>query len=173
MTFTAPLSVFDSDLWGHHLAVPKEVSDVFLQSSGRRVVALLNGTYRYHCAIMPAKEIGHFIHVNKTARDALRIAVGQPVEVELTPDHSRYGLPMSEEFEEVLRQDPLSAKKFHALTPGTQRSLIYYADNVKRSDIKLRRAFVVMQHLGLHGGRVDFKALNEEMKAANRAARLR
>lgn len=173
MLFTAPLSVFDSDLWGHHFPVPDEVSDLFVKTTGRRVVATLNGTHRYHCALMPVKGGGYFINVNKATRDKLGIAVGQPVEILLEPDESTYGMPMSAEFEEVLRQDALSAALFHALTPGKQRSLIYYADNVKSPDIKLRRAFVIMEHLHLHGGAVDFKVLNEEMKAANRAAKLR
>lgn len=173
MLFTAQLSIFDSDLWGYHLPVPAEVSDYFLNACGRRVIAELNGMHRYHCALMPLKGGGYFINVNKAARETLGIAEGHPVEVRLTPDDSPYGMPMSAEFEEVLRQDALSAKTFHALTPGRQRSLIYYADNVKSPEIKLRRAFVVMNHLSLHGTDVDFKVLNEEMKAANRAAKLR
>lgn len=137
------------------------------------MVAELNGTYRCHCALMPVKGGGRFINVNKSARTALGIGEGDRVEVTLSPDHTEYGMPVSPEFEEVLRQDAAAESVFHSLTPGMQRSLIYYADNVKSSEIKLRRAFVVTNHLARHGANLDFKILNEEMKAANRAAKLR
>ncbi len=91
----------------------------------------------------------------------------------MVPDESSYGLPISEEFEEVLRQDDEASEIFHQLTPGKQRTLIYYADNVKSSQIKLRRGLVVAEHLKSTNGLVDFKLLNEEMKAANRRERMR
>lgn len=153
--------------------MPGEVSDLFSKTTERRVVATLDGKHRYHCALMPIIEGGFFMNVNKATRDKLKIEVGQAVIIRMGPDVSPYGMPVSSEFEEVLRQDPFSAKMFHALTPVKQRSLIYYVDNVKNPEIKLRRAFVIMEHLALHGGKVDHKELNEEMKAANKKAKLR
>lgn len=153
--------------------MPPEVSDHFIESHGRRLIAELNGTHRYHCALMPLKGGTYFINVNKAARETLGVEEGHHVAVKLEPDHSPYGMPMSAEFEEVLHQEVHSARVFHTLTPGKQRTLIHYADNVKSPEIKLRRAFVVMDHLARHGTKVDFKTLNEEMKAANRAAKLR
>ncbi len=160
---------FDSDLWGHHMIVPNDVAHQFVQSTGRRVVCTLNDLVTYHCALMQLSGGRYFININKVNRDKLGLMVGQEVSAVLAPDESPYGLPMSEEFEEVLRQDEEGSTKFHALTPGLQRSLIYFCDNVKSSNIKVRRASVVIHHLHLHNGKIDFKALNEEVKAANRA----
>ncbi len=167
--FTSIIEKFDSDLWGHHMIVPNDVALLFVQSTGRRVVCTLEATVVFHCALMQLSGGRYFININKANRDKLGITVGQQVTAVLVPDESPYGIPMSEEFEEVLRQNEESSIKFHALTPGLQRSLIYFSDNVKSSHIKVRRALVVMNHLLIHGGMVDFKALTEEIKAANRA----
>ncbi len=173
MEFTTTLERFDSDLWGHHFPVSEVVGEYFIKSTGRRVVCQINGMVEMHCAIMQFAGGNYFINVNKKIRDKLGLTTGQKVELSLHPDESTYGLPISEEFEEVLRQDEVGSDLFHALTPGKQRTLIYYADNVKSIHIKLRRALVVMEHLKLQNGVVDFKALNEEMKSANRRETLR
>jgi hypothetical protein len=169
--FTSVIEKFDSDLWGHHLVVPNDVALHFVQTTGRRVVCTLEGTVTFHCALMQLSGGRYFININKANRDKLGLVVGQEVSAVIVPDESPYGLPMSEEFEEVLRQDEEGSTKFHALTPGLQRSLIYFSDNVKSSHIKVRRALVVINHLHLHDGKVDFKALTEEVKEANRAER--
>jgi hypothetical protein len=172
MEFTSVLEKFDSDLWGFHFEVPDDIAEHYIKSTGRRVVATLMGAESYHCAIMQWSGGRHFINVNKKLRDSLGLVLGQGVHVSLEVDQSKYGLPMSEEFEEAIRQDEDASVVFHELTPGKQRTLIYYADNVKSSQIKLRRALVVLEHLKLTRGKVDFKQLNEEMKAANRRERL-
>jgi hypothetical protein len=172
MDFVSKLDKFDSDLWGFHLEVPDDVAEHYTKLTGRRVVATLMGAESFHCAIMHWSSGRSFININKKLRNSLGLVLGQAVHVSLEADQSKYGLPMSEEFEEALRQDDDASEVFHELTPGKQRTLIYYADNVKSSQIKLRRALVVLEHLKMTRGKVDFKQLNEEMKAANCRERL-
>lgn len=148
--------------------VPEEVSTHFVESHGKRVVCTINGTLTYQCALMPLSGEGYFININKANRSKLGLENGAILHIELQVDTSKYGLPMSEEFEEVLRQDELGSAYFHALTPGKQRTLIHYAGNVKSPAIKLRRSMVVVEHLVMHQGVIDFKLLNDEMKEANR-----
>ncbi len=168
MKFVAVLQQFDSDLWGHHFMVPQEIATRLVESHGKRVICTINDTLSYQCALMPMCGGEYFININKINRSKLGIDIGSLLQIELQPDTSKYGLPMSEEFEEVLRQDEVGSAYFHALTPGKQRTLIHYAGNVKSSAIKVRRSMVVMEHLVMHEGVIDFKALNEEMKEANR-----
>lgn len=72
----------------------------------------------------------------------------------------------------MLDQNPEADKVFHAFTKGKQRTLIYWLNNVKSSDIRIRRALVMTDHLVNQRGNIDFKLLNVEMKTANQAAKL-
>lgn len=94
-------------------------------------------------------------------------------DIELEKDMTKYGTAMSDEFAVVLEQDQEGSAIFHRLTPGKQRTLIYFSDNVKSSDIKIRRALVVMRHLVESQGELDYKRLNVMVKEANQSAKLK
>ncbi len=110
------------------------------------------------------------ILANQERRTILGLRQGDTFSVVLEKDTSEYGMPMSDEFREVMNQSPEANSIFYALTPGKQRTLIHLCDSVKSSDIKIRRALVVSNHLFEQQGKIDFKLLNEQMKAANKAA---
>ena len=97
---------------------------------------------------------------------------GEIINIELGKDRSEYGVPIGDELREVLDQNPDADKIFHALTRGRQRTLIYWTNNVKSTDIKIRRSLVMTDHLVHQNGNTDCKLLNVEMKAANQAAKL-
>lgn len=129
----------------------------------RRVLCSINGSKKFHCALMPdGKEF--YIIVNKNRRDALRIVAGDTVDVVLEKDESKYGLPMPPEVKEVLRQDNEADKLFHALTPGKQRSLLYWLSRVKDIDRRIQAALIVVEHLKENNGKVDGDKLHNEMK---------
>ena len=164
MAFSSKLDRFNSDLWGFHLPIPEEIAKEYIRPDSKRVVCTLNGTDSYQCAILTSGEGYYFVNVNKKLRDKLGLLVGDVVEVSLEKDESKYGLPMPEEFQEMLNQDPEGNELFHALTPGKQRNLLYIAGGVKSSNLRIERAIVIVEHLKIHGGKIDFKALNQEMK---------
>ncbi len=167
MQFTTTLSKFDSPLWGFHIKVPEQVSEHFLSLDNKRVRCSLNGTAPFPCALMPSGEGYYFININKELRETLRLQPGSPISVSLEKDDSKYGLPMPEEMEELLLQDPIGDQLFHALSPGKQRSLLYIVGKPKRPETRLKKALVVVGHLKANQGKIDYKRLNEDMKAAN------
>jgi len=163
-TFVAPLELMDSNLWGHYIQVPQEIAEKYIHENDKRVVAILNGKLTFQCALMPSANGFHFIMVNAKNRKKLGLEVGMPVEVELQKDTSKYGLPMPEEFKEVLNQDPEGDKVFHSLTPGKMRTLLHIAGSVKNSDKRIHKALVIIAHLKNNNGVIDFKALQQELK---------
>ncbi len=166
--FTAEMYVFENSLWYHHFLVPNEIVDQFLAlPSAKRVLCTINGTTTLHCSFMPDGLGGWFIMLNQKLRTALGLREGSEISVTLAPDNSEYGLPMPDEFREALRQDDEANRVFEALTPGKKRGLIYQVGNVKSPHIKLRRAMVIATHLSTHKN-LDYKILNEELKAANK-----
>lgn len=167
--FTAILDNLNSNLWGYYLSVPIDISDqIIKEQKDRRVVCRLNGQLTFQCALMPKGDGTYFVMVNKSNRSKLGLKMGSKVQVSLKKDDSEYGLPMPEEMAEVLASDPKGDELFHALTPGKQRNLLYIVGKVKSSDLRIRKALVVVEHLKQQGGKIDFKQLNEDLKASNR-----
>ena len=141
---------------------PKIASKFPTDGKSRRVVCEINSGEPFQCAILPWGEIFYII-VNKKRRDAIGVEVGDKVNVVLTSDDSKYGLPMPEEFREVLDQDPEGDKLFHALTAGKQRSILYLLGNIKDIDKRIHQALIIVEHIKEHGKIVD-KILYEELK---------
>ena len=148
----------------HFVRVEGKIGDKFEKKDGsRRVVCTINGTESFQCALMPSGS-DYILVVNKTKRDRLQIVAGDRISVELKVDESRYGLPMPEEFKEVLNQDPEGHRLFHDLTPGRQRSLIYMIGKVKDVDRRIHTALICVDHLKKNDGRIIGERLHEELK---------
>src|SRR5262245_45876961 len=118
--FKSKLEVTDSSPPWHILRVPKaKVADFGFKGNLRRVVCTLNETETFNCALFPSKG-EFFITLNKKLRDKLGLEVGKNVTIELAKDESEFGMPMPEEFAEVMRQDTEGERLFNALSPGNQ-----------------------------------------------------
>lgn len=163
--FDSILSKFNNDFGWCYLPVSDEIGRSFEYKNGsRRVVCTFNGAVTIQCALIPFSAGGFFVVVNKRVREKLKIIEGDTVAVELAPDTSKYGLPMPEEFAEVLRQDPEGDRLFHALTAGKQRSLIYLVGKTKDIDRRIHLALTIIQYLKDNNGAIDHKTLVEAMK---------
>ncbi len=158
----AELVKWDDSGW-HSLLIDRTVvARLAFKDRYKRVVCTINGGEPFQCALLPSG--GRFyIIVNKKKREALGIVAGNKVAVELAIDESKYGLPMPEDFREVLDQDPEGDKLFHALTPGKQRSLLYYLGNIKDIDQRIHQALLIVDHIKEHGKVID-KLLYQELK---------
>ena len=148
----------------YFIHVGGEIGEKFEKKDGsRRVVCTINGSETFQCALLPAD--GDFvIVVNKTKRTKLGLADGDKITVELSPDVSKYGLPMPEELDEVLKQDPHGDRLFHALTPGKQRSMLYLIGKVKDIDRRIHTALICLDHLKRNDGKILGEELHEELK---------
>lgn len=161
---TAELECSANGSGWHLITVPGEIGRKFDPDGGsRRVVCTLNGKESFQCALMPYAG-SFYIMVNKRIRASLGVVAGDKLKVMLEPDTSKYGLPMPEEFEEVLRQDPDGDKLFHALTPGRQRSLIYAVSSAKDEDRRILRALVILRHLKENDGKIVNEKLYKELQ---------
>ncbi len=148
--------------WVFLVIEPKIAKKFPTDGKSRRVVCQINDGEPFQCAILPWGEIFYII-VNKKRRDAIGINVGDTVNVVLTEDDSKYGLPMPDEFREVLNQDPDGDKLFHSLTAGKQRSILYLLGNIKNIDDRIYQALIIVDHIK-ENGKVDDKKLYEELK---------
>ena len=114
--FVSHLEVTDSKPPWHILRIPKaKVASFDFKGSLRRVVCSLNGTETFNCALFASKG-DYFLTLSKKLCDKLSLNVGDKVTIELAKDESKYGMPMPEEFAEVLRQDKEGQRLFSALS---------------------------------------------------------
>lgn len=164
-TFTTKLARFNSDLWHFHIMVPNQVVTAFdFGSKAKRVVCTLNNKETFHCAFMPAGNGEYFINVNKEIRKSLHAEAGDEVNASVILDTSKYGMPIAEEFEIALAQDPEADMIFAALTDGKKRTLLHVVNKVKSVDIRIKKSLIIMHHLKITQGELDFKLLNEQFK---------
>jgi len=162
--FSSRVEPIDSKVWGHHFLVPDAVVEYYMSKDIKRLICTVNQSEPYHCALMSKGEGGYFIRLNKEMMKQLKLHVGSEVDAGLVKDESRYGMHLPEEMEVLMDQDPEGTHYFEKLTPGKKRSLLHLIGKPKSSEVRLRKALVVIQHLKLNGGILDFKQLNEEMK---------
>ncbi len=107
----------------------------------------------------------YYIKINKSQLKKMALSIGETVSIKLSPDDSEYGMPLPQEFAAIWEIDDEANRYFHELTPGKQRNLIYIVNSVKSLDIRIRKATIIMEHLKINIGKLDFKVLNESMKA--------
>lgn len=158
------LQKFDGNLWYYYVEIPKKQATPFIKENDRRVVCTLNKTISFQAALMPLGNGNFFINVNQATRKKLKLNQHDEVLVTLEKDSSEYGLPMPEEFKELLAQDLAGNEVFHQLTPGKQRTLLYIIGKPKSADLRIRNGIAVLQHLKNNNGTIHYKLLNSEMK---------
>lgn len=165
MKFKTELATYGDGMWVF-IPVSREQAAKFdfPDPKFKRVMCSISGNEPYHCALMPSGTGDFIISVNKAKREEWGLKVGDKIDIYLEIDTSKYGLPMPEEFREVLAQDPEGDKLFHALTPGKQRSLLYIAGQKADVDLRIHRALVILNHLKENDGKVIGEQLNHEMK---------
>jgi hypothetical protein len=148
----------------HFVHVDPKIARKFEKKDGsRRVVCTINGTESFQCALLPWD--GDFaIIVNKVKRTRLGISNGDVVTIELALDESKYGLPMPEELEEVLKQDIEGSELFHSLTAGKQRSMLYLIGKIKDIDRRIHSALILLEHLKKNDGKIIGDQLQAELR---------
>ena len=131
----------------------------------RRVICTLNGAETFNCSLFPTKG-DYFITLGKKLRDTLRLNVGDSVAMELYKDESKYGMPMPEEFAEVLKQDKEGDRLFKALLPGNQRLMLKLIVFVKDVDRRIARSLAGVELLKRSDGKFDYHAQHLAMRIA-------
>lgn len=104
------------------------------------------------------------IVVNKERRKKLGITAGDKISVEIAADESEHGMPMPEELEEVLNQDPDGQTAFYSMTPGKRRSMMFYIGKIKDIDRRIHTALIFVDHIKRNNGKVIYEQLTAELK---------
>lgn len=88
-----------------------------------------------------------YITFSKARMKQIGVGLGDTVTVHLEKNRSEYGFDVPEEFEEVLRQDPLANERFQALRKGMRRSVIYIVLQLKSSQKRIEKSIFLLENL--------------------------
>jgi hypothetical protein len=166
MLFKSTISSFDFNSLGYsqYIIIPPEVvQDMLKIAPDKRVRCMLDGKIEHYCAMLP-KDGFHYILLNKSLMKKLSWSIGDTVSVQIEKQELKYGIPISEEMEEVLNSDYEGYEYFEALTPGAQRSLIHVINKYKNPQLRIDRSIILLRHLVLRKGNLDFKILGTQFK---------
>jgi len=162
--FVSVLEVTDSKPPWHILRVPKaKVGKFGFKRKVRRVICSLDGTEPFNCALFPSRG-DYFITLSKKLREKLKLEVGDRVAIELRKDESKYGMPVPDEFAEVLRQDPEGERLFNELSPGNQRLMLKLVVFVKDVDKRIARSLVGIELLKKNKGKFVYHEQHDAMR---------
>ncbi|MGA0556642.1 YdeI/OmpD-associated family protein [Larkinella sp. VNQ87] len=131
----------------HYIAVPDDVAQQFTRTSPVRMMCLLNGTIEFHCALRPRGDGTFFINIGTPLRQQGKLRLGDRVRAVIWKDESEYGRNMPEELVELFAIDPEGHNRFHALTPGKQRGIMYYINSAKNPQTRVDRAIKMIDRL--------------------------
>lgn len=157
------ISKIENQIW--YTALPVKREDVLSLSEGnKRVILTFKNGEKMHCALISDGMGNFFININKEIRKRQNIVLGEEIEVILSKDNSKYGMPVPEEFVEIWSFDEKFNKLFHTLTPGRQRNLIHLVNKIKTKEIRIKKALTIRDYLIEVNGKIDFKELQNAFK---------
>lgn len=113
----------------------------------QRVIVKINQQVKWQGGVVALGEGKGYVAVSKARMKELDIHFGDEVSIEFTKDYSEFGHEFPLELNEVLKQDPEAHERFFQLTPGKQRTLIYYILQMKTSDKRIERSLQFMHNL--------------------------
>lgn len=157
--FKGIIERFDDSLWSFHIKIPSDIHQQYKDAKIKRVMVSIDNGEPIHCGFMPAGEGIYFVMLSKKVMKDHELGLGQKVKVDIVTDTSKYGMRISEEFEELLLQDVKGSDLFHALTPGKMRSLIHKVNTYKSMDKRIEMSIRILDHLKANDGTLDWKML--------------
>ncbi|MEL7160140.1 MAG: YdeI/OmpD-associated family protein [Bacteroidota bacterium] len=137
------------------------------EKNATRVLVEINGQGKISSGLMPNGKGDFFITISKEVRKRFGIEEGDEVDLVIHPDESEYGMPVPEEMVELWAMDEEAYDVFHGLTPGKQRGLIYIIAKPKRAETRVKKAVQIHEYLKSTNGVLDYRELNEYIKADN------
>lgn len=132
----------------------------------RRVNVAIEKLPIYQAKVAGNGRGGYFVPVNKQRREWLEEQHGHQAKLSviLTPDTSKYGLPVAPAFEVFLTEDALVRSFFDDLSGGVQRRILFGLSAPKRESTQLHRAVATAEYLIEVRGKVDLKELGKRWR---------
>ncbi len=167
LSFTGFIEKHEGKVWSAYIRIPDEIISESNHWPNNRAVVTFNGVHQKYAALLSNAKGFKYLLISKRDLKVLHSHTNEPIHVSLLHDHSKYGMPVPEEWEKVELENPEIIPYFEQLTPGKKRSLLHLIGKYKSSDARMRKALAVAHHLLDSEGNLDFKQLNTMIKEYN------
>jgi len=146
LKFQTAIGKHESKFGSAYIAVtPKQLKKICGHKT--RLSCKNNQLDGFPCAVMPHGNGSNYIMLSKEKFKKFKLNYDDIYRIELIKDESEYGMPMPEELEEVLKQDPEGKTRFDHLSTGKQRNIIYYTSKIKSAQLREERAWLFINNL--------------------------
>jgi hypothetical protein len=126
------------------IEVPQEIAeDLFDRFPGRALITIHNADF--HGGVLKRKDGYYLVQLGRSTLKKVKAIYGETVEVKMSADDSEYGYEMPEEMQVLLDQDDEGRRVWEATTPGMKRSLLHYVNSAKSTDVRIKRAILILQ----------------------------
>lgn len=131
----------------HYIDIPANILKKTGGSYNQRFLCTVNNEYTFHGGLVALGNGSAYINISIKKLRELKLKRGDKVQITLSPDESKYGMPISEELQTLLEQDEEGFRRFELLTAGKQRFIIHYVNSVKSSAKRLERSLMMINNL--------------------------
>ncbi len=144
VTFNAVLEPLDEKMVHHLIVVPDHVAAAFTPEKGAaRILCSIRDNEEFPCALNPRH--GRFVIIASLQlirKHKLELYVPFKISIRIDPSN---GLALPEELAEVLLQDEVGSRAYEALNDGHKRGYIYYINQAKSVDTRIKRALDIIE----------------------------
>lgn len=144
--FRAIVQRADFGLRQHVVYLPDDIAARYASRLRLRVVGKIEGV-PFRLALLSRKDGSRYLSIGSSLRSAAKLREGDEARLEFTEDPHAERIDIPIEMQIALRQEPAIRKKFQALTPGAQRSVVFYVASARTEDTRIRRSHDVLRKL--------------------------
>jgi len=148
VTLTVILESLNQKMVHHLIVVPSEIAENFVNGKGApRIICSVKGNPEFPCALNP-RHGKYVIIASKQLIKKNKLLADVPFEISIRHDPEN-GLRQPEELEAVLDQDEIASQAFVGLNDGYKRGYIYYVNQAKSVDSRIKRALEIAAKMKL------------------------
>lgn len=162
--FKGKLVANDNKLWSQHVEIPNHITLEILETKNKRVWCTIEEGEPFQCAITAKGGGLYVIKVNKALGKKYKLQLEDLVSISLAADNTKHGLPMPEAFEATINEYEGGGDLYQALSEGKRRTLLYIVGQLKDEDKQIAASYAILDHLSIHGKKIDYKLLHQEIK---------
>ena len=142
VTLTVILESLNEKMVHHLIVVPNQIAENFVNGKGApRIICSVKGNPEFPCALNP-RHGRYVIIASKQLIKKNKLLADVPFEISIRHDPEN-GLRQPEELEAVLDQDEIAYQAFVGLNDGYKRGYIYYVNQAKSVDSRIKRALEI------------------------------
>ncbi|HMS68240.1 MAG TPA: DUF1905 domain-containing protein [Saprospiraceae bacterium] len=130
-----------------YLEIEAEIVNQFENKRNTRLICTLDQKLTFQCGLNHLGKWNYFIILPPKSLKSYDIKLGDAVQFEIRVDPNPLGVNIPDTIESLLEQDEDLKSKFHKLSLGKQRSIIFYVMKIKDIDRQIEKTIELIHHI--------------------------